>query len=78
MVQILQPLEIRDGHTASVQVHVLQEETQQTQTPVCSYFTCLCVWTVCLLVLQEWVYSKTVSFNFLYKIKTQKKTSNVK
>lgn len=28
MVEILQPLEVRHCHTASIQVHVLQEETK--------------------------------------------------
>lgn len=45
MVEILQPLEIRHCHTASIQVHVLQDETSQThQTSGCLISTlCVCV-----------------------------------
>lgn len=45
VVQILQPLKIRHGHTAGVQIHVLQGATQQTQDPLS-----LCAWTVCACV----------------------------
>lgn len=39
VVEILQPLEIRHRHTASVQVHVLQDQTSQVQTSACLDFT---------------------------------------
>lgn len=45
VVQILQPLEIRHGHTAGVQVHVLQGATKHTQDSLS-----LCAWTVCVRV----------------------------
>lgn len=43
MVEILQPLEIRHRHTASIQVHVLQDQTSQAQTAACLDLTSLSV-----------------------------------